>query len=171
MKALLIIDVQEALKLYKQPHVNETIETVNRLILNMEQQGHLIVYVRHNELGSEFEPQKELWQLHDNLIMKGDVVIDKWHHSAFYQTKLEEMLKEKNIQDVIICGFQTEYCIDATMKTGHFLNFNMTLIKEAHHTFDQEYFYKERIKMHYESQLARYGQVIAYEDFIKGDAL
>lgn len=171
MKALLVIDVQQALKQYHQPHVNETIEWINLLILEMEKQGHRVIYIRHNELNSEFEPNSELWQFHENLLIKSHIVIDKWHHSSFYQTSLKDILIEKSISDVILCGFQTEYCIDATMKTGHFLDFNMTLIKEAHHTFDQEYFYKERIKMHYESQLARYGKVITYEEFIKGNAI
>jgi len=45
-----------------------------------------------------------------------EVVIDKNRPSAYYNTSLNEWLKENNLQQVIICGVTTSICVETTTR-------------------------------------------------------
>ena len=41
-------------------------------------------------------------------------LVDKQTASAFYQTKFDEILRERNTTFLILCGIETDYCVLAT---------------------------------------------------------
>ena len=56
--------------------------------------------------------------------------------SAFQQTTLADLLAERSIGRVAVCGMQTEYCIDTTCRSAFERGLEVTLIGDAHTTFD-----------------------------------
>ncbi len=60
----------------------------------------------------------------------------KTRPNCFFQTDLEQRLKSLNIQELIVCGLKTEFCIDSTCRAAKDLGFKVQLISDAHSTVD-----------------------------------
>jgi nicotinamidase-related amidase len=43
-------------------------------------------------------------------------VIDKAGFSAFYNSRLDELLREQNIDHLILCGVTTQACVHSTLR-------------------------------------------------------
>ncbi len=157
-QALLVIDIQEALDLKHDENVSQTIDTINELISTYPKEQ--VYYIRHLEIGSEFDPNEPTSQFHYELILVNNQIITKFHHSAFYETSLHEILQLKNIDTIDICGYQIEYCVDATIKTGHFLGYNVRIYQDHIHTFNSPTLSDQDIKDHYLNQFSLYGDII-----------
>lgn len=157
-QVLLVIDLQEALRLSQDEAVNETIALINDLISTYPTDH--VYYIRHLEIGSEFDPNEPTSQFHHQLNLVNHQVITKYHHSAFYETSLHEILQHHNIDTIDICGYQIEYCVDATIKTGHFLGYNVRIHQNHIHTFNSSSLSKQDIKNHYLNQFSLYGDII-----------
>jgi nicotinamidase-related amidase len=156
-KALLVIDVQNAITSTNQPHIIETLNTINRIIPTYSEEE--VYYIRHIEEGTEFDESKWDSHLSEGLLKVNDQIIKKQYNSAFLGTQLDEIFRKKGIKDIYICGFQTEYCIDATVKTGHFLGYQVFIYRQGHHTFDN-YLTAEQLKTHYNLQFQIYAELI-----------
>lgn len=50
----------------------------------------------------------------------GEVVIDKTRYSAFYDTDLEEQLRELGVDTLIVCGVTTNICVESTVRDAFF---------------------------------------------------
>ncbi|MEQ9307385.1 MAG: cysteine hydrolase family protein [Marinoscillum sp.] len=66
-----------------------------------------------------------------------DMVIHKNVNSAFIGTNLENVLKSKHIDSVIICGLTTEHCISTSVRMSANLGLKTTLISDATAAFDK----------------------------------
>ncbi|MDP3444209.1 MAG: isochorismatase family protein, partial [Ignavibacteria bacterium] len=68
-QALLVIDVQNAMIHVNEPVYNarETIENIQRMIKKARLNNVPVIYIQHNEIGSEFEYGKETWQIADEV--------------------------------------------------------------------------------------------------------
>lgn len=157
-RALLIIDMQEALALQHDQEVDEITKKINTL-LNQYPNDH-IVYIRHLEEGSEFDKEAETSKLYHKLKRVNDHIIEKYHHSAFFQTSLQKQLEEKNIKNIDIVGYQIEYCVDATIKMGFYLGYNVTVHSDMIGTFNSGNLSKNDIKTHYLNIFRQYANII-----------
>ena len=99
-QALLVIDIQEALDLSDDVSISQTIASINDLISTYPKDH--VYYIRHLEIGSEFDPNEPTSQFHNQLNLVNHQVITKYHHSAFYQTTLHEILQHQNIDTIDI---------------------------------------------------------------------
>jgi nicotinamidase-related amidase len=155
---LLVIDVQKALSMYEDVELESDIDKINALILKYPKEN--VYYIRHLELGTEFDPSLETSKIHPQLHVINENIILKYHHSAFYQTHLLDILKRQSVDTLDICGYQVEHCVDATIKTAHFLGFKVRVHENHIHTFDQESLSKHQIKEHYLNQFMPYAELI-----------
>jgi len=61
---------------------------------------------------------------------KGDLVIDKYRWSGFYETSLDLMLKSLQVEDLIIGGLVTDGCLMTSVFDGFFKNYRIHLVKD-----------------------------------------
>jgi nicotinamidase-related amidase len=163
VKALIVIDVQNGVYAYEDTEVcagQALIATINRLIAAARAAGCPVVFVQHEDewllAGShEWELKKELDARADT-----DIFVGKRHGSAFHATPLEETLRRMGIDEVVLCGLQTEMCVDSTLRHAVALNFAVSLADDAHSTFDTATLTAPQIIEHHNRTLANYARVV-----------
>ena len=61
-----------------------------------------------------------------------DWYVRKTTPDSFLRTDLGHLLNEKGIDQLIICGMHTEFCVDTTTRRALALGYPVTLIGDAH---------------------------------------
>ncbi|WP_026883444.1 cysteine hydrolase family protein [Clostridium akagii] len=135
--ALLVIDFQNALVLAKPFDVEEVISNIKRLIKTCRENNVEVIYVQHNdEIGDELEPNSEGWKIYEEVSPNADEkIINKTYNSAFKETNLKQYLDNKGINQLVITGMQTEFCIDATCKVAFEYGYNLIIPEKTNTTF------------------------------------
>ncbi|BFU59600.1 MULTISPECIES: isochorismatase family protein [Rodentibacter] len=150
--ALLIIDMQNAVcfqqeKIY---HFDELVTLINHRIDEYDKNHKPIIFVQHSDKNL-LKNTKE-WEIIDHLQKnKADYFIDKHFSSAFYQTELDNLLKQLNIENLEICGAETPFCIEATLQSAHLLGYKLQMKKGATTTNYTQFMTAENTIKHYET--------------------
>jgi nicotinamidase-related amidase len=140
--ALVVVDVQKAFEdaAYWGPRNNPAFEeNVSRLIEAWRDAGQPVVFVRHDSLEerSPLRPGHPGNVLKDELTGTPDLLVTKHVNSAFHgEPDLAAWLRENRIEDVVICGIQTNMCCETTARVAANLGFGMRFALDATHTFD-----------------------------------
>ncbi|WP_327152082.1 cysteine hydrolase family protein [Nocardia sp. NBC_01329] len=61
----------------------------------------------------------------------GELVLDKTRHSFFAYTELEPILRTLGADRLIVCGFQTNVCVEATVRAALERNFAVAVAEDA----------------------------------------
>ncbi len=70
--------------------------------------------------------------------IEDEALIIKHYPNSFLETGLSDLLKIKNITDLVICGMMTHMCVDATVRAAKDFGYSITLIGDACATKDLE---------------------------------
>lgn len=165
--ALIIIDMQEALFSHQPAHEYQFIQKIQALLKMARAHNTAIIYIQHDGgKGDELEKGVDGWQICEAVKPHADeMVFNKTYNSAFKQTGLQEYLQLRKINRLVIVGMQSEYCIDATIKSAFEKDYQIIVPHGATSTFDNEGFYAEQIIQFYEYQIwdHRYADVCTIE--------
>ncbi|PWB24685.1 cysteine hydrolase [Pseudomonas sp. NDM] len=137
--ALLIIDVQQALCAgeYQCFEIDRVIATINDLSQRARDAGVPVVLIQHEEKDSPLAYQAEGWQLAEGLeTSPQDLRVRKTTGDSFYQTDLGKLLPSEDFERLILCGLQTDYCVNATVRSAHTLGYDIVVAGDAHSTVD-----------------------------------
>lgn len=138
MKAFIIIDMQNVCFKPETPRYDSesVILRINRLSEFFRLKDQLVVFVQHDGSKQNFcFPGTKEWEILEKLVVKDtDIILPKTANDAFYNSDLEALLKKKNVDEVIISGCATDFCVDATVKGALVRNCNVTVIADAHTT-------------------------------------
>jgi nicotinamidase-related amidase len=63
--------------------------------------------------------------------LPGEIVIQKAYPNSFRETALLEHLKEKQIKQLVLCGMQTNMCVEATVRAAFDYGFICTVLHDA----------------------------------------
>ena len=139
--ALVVIDVQESFRqrpLWQAVSNPEIVTRVQRLVDAARAAGDLVVWVLHTEPGSGgvFDPASGHVRLMDGLApAPGEPVLTKTSRNAFTTTNLQQLLTERGIRDLVICGIQTEQCCETTARLAADFGYDVTFVTDATATF------------------------------------
>jgi nicotinamidase-related amidase len=142
--ALIVIDVQRG---FDDPswgaRDNPDAEAnIGRLVAAWTDAARPIVLVRHDSRspGSPLAADSPGNALKDVVAdVPHDLFVTKQVNSAFHgQPDLEEWLRARGIRRLVICGIQTNMCVETTARLGGNLGFDVTVPLDATHTFDLE---------------------------------
>lgn len=137
--ALLIIDVQQALCSgeYECFEIARVIERINGLSAKARKAGIPVVLIQHEEAGSPLAHDADGWQLAEGLeTLPKDWRVRKTTPDSFYQTNLQKLLPVQDFERLVICGLQTDYCVNATVRQALQLGYDVVLAADAHSTVD-----------------------------------
>lgn len=167
---LLVVDVQTAIMKEHPYNEAKVIENIQALINHSRNNGIEVIYVRHDDgPGTELEYNTDGWQIYDKLAPKeSDRIFEKKYNSAFRKTGLKEYLDSKGIREIILTGLQTEYCIDATVKSAFEQEYEVIIPAETNTTFDNHYLSGKQLYEFFNYTLwnNRFAKVMALEDIL-----
>lgn len=168
--ALVVIDVQvgmfdEANAVYEG---NRLLEKIDTLIAKARVANVPIVYVRHDGgEGSDLAYGSAEWQIHPAIGPRDmDVVIDKRTPDAFHHTNLDDFLAARQVKRLILCGIQSDVCIDTTCRRAFSLGYDVMLARDAHSTWDCGDLSAQQIIGHHNDVLRWFADVRSVEDIV-----
>lgn len=137
-----------------------------------------VIHIRHisDRPGSTFFlPDTEGANIHQSVApIDGEEIVIKHCPNSFFQTDLLNLLKSKEITDLVVCGMMTHMCVDATVRAAKDLGYNSILIEDACATKDLKL--KERTVKAVDVQTAFlsaltsfYSAVVLAEEYISAD--
>jgi len=156
--ALLVVDVQVSMFADLEPpfHSQELLANIRLLIDRAKSAGVDVIYVRHAH--ARYEPMMfgaDGWQIHPSIAPEpGDVIVDKRACDAFHGTSLQSTITNAGIGHLIVTGMQTELCVDTVCRSALHRDLNVTLVSDAHSTWDRKGMGAEQIIEHHNSTLA-----------------
>lgn len=166
-KALIIIDMQIMPFIWKD-YGGKTIYNEDAIIANTKlliekahKEGAPIYYVLHTEVGESPRAQgQDLWQVHPEIAPQSkDKSVVKYHSDSFFETELLMLLNEQEIKNIVICGVQTEFCVDTTCRSAFSHGFSVELASDCHSTYDSDLLLAKQIIVHHNSILSQFAQI------------
>ena len=162
---LLVVDVQTTMIESHPFNERKVIDNIKKLLISARKNNIEVIYVRHDDgVGTPFERNTPSWEIYNEIKpTENETIFDKKYNSAFHKTGLEIYLDNRNIDNIIIVGLQTEYCIDATIKSAFNLGYNIIIPEETNTTFDNGPFTAENIYQFYNYRIwnNRFSRVVS----------
>ncbi len=155
--ALLIIDMQVGLCCGKWQvfESDRVVDRVNHLIALARDASVPVVFIQHEEADGILMHGTAGWQLTPELHTgPADLYVRKTTPNAFHTTELQSILHGHGIQSLIICGLQTDFCVDTTTRQALALGYPVTLVADAHSTLDNGVISAAQIIAHHNQTLA-----------------
>lgn len=167
-KALLVIDVQVAMFDEADPVVQgeALLQKIKSLIAKARQNGHPVIYIQHTEgAGTPLERGSSGWDIHPAIApLQGDATVEKLTPDSFYETQLHSLLQEMGVKELILCGMQTEVCVDTTCRSAFSHGYGVTLVSDAHSTWHSPQLQADQIIAHHNHVLRLFATVAGEEE-------
>jgi nicotinamidase-related amidase len=150
--ALLLIDLQNGvLSRETKPYTpSEVVDRARAMAKAFREKGAPVVYVRV-PLGDVLSlPSDEVMNLPKDIpaaasdiaeaagMQSDDILISKRHWGAFAQTPLEEELRSRGIETIVLAGIATNMGVESTLRQGTGLGFGFVTVEDACSTFSAE---------------------------------
>ncbi|MFI5118579.1 MAG: isochorismatase family protein, partial [Terriglobales bacterium] len=133
--ALLVIDVQRGIlaipNLARKKEIDQALDQTMARIAGLIERARTasvpVIYVQHDGgPGHRLEPEAAGWPIrHETAPQPGDPVIHKCASDAFFETILDAELAAAGIQQLVICGCMTQYCVDTTARRAVSLGYDV----------------------------------------------
>src|SRR6516162_437970 len=146
-QALIVVDVQESFR--RRPYFREQdlpvfLRNVQSLIDRCRSRGIALVQVFHEEPGDDadnpFTAASGCVRAMRELTLRPDAVFHKSVHSAMFARSadgatLEEWLRQRGIDELLVTGIRTEQCCETTTRHASDLGFSVRYVTDATLTF------------------------------------
>ncbi|MBB4907887.1 cysteine hydrolase family protein [Actinophytocola algeriensis] len=136
-RALIVIDVQESFRqraAWRTTNNPDITDDVNALVHAARADGDLVVWVLHAEpgTGGVFDPVHGHVRLLPELDYRDDEpLLVKTSVNAFTTTNLAQLLTQRGVRELRVCGIRAEQCVETTTRVGFDLGYEMTYVVDA----------------------------------------
>jgi len=140
MIALLIIDVQKGLFRKSTPiyKAEDLLRNIQTLVDRAHLAGAPVFYIQHSDQKALVMGSAD-WQLHAGLFpAEADIIIHKRHGNSFEDTTLEQELKSRDIDSLVIMGLVTHGCVRATCMGAKNLGYRVILVEDGHSSYSKQ---------------------------------
>lgn len=172
--AVLVIDVQQGLCEGPEAAYDcaGTIARINRVTRRARAAGAPVIFVQHESTDGYLEHGSRAWQLADGLeALPGDLRVRKTTPDSFLRTGLAEVLAQRGIGQVTVCGMHTEFCVDTTTRSALALGYPVILVSDAHTSAGNDAISAEQVIAHHNATLTNIdsfgprARAVASQDF------
>lgn len=166
---LLVIDTQVGITDSRLYGFEALRANIKALIAQARESGVEVVYVRHDDgPGTGFSVGDDEFQIYEEFAPQaGEKIFDKTVNSALHPSVgLSKYLAEKGEKALMVVGLQTDFCIDATIKSGFDLGYEMIVPEHTNSTFDNPHL-KQDTAYHFFNEYVwpnRYARCVSMEE-------
>jgi nicotinamidase-related amidase len=175
--ALILIDIQNDYFPGGKMELEGPIEAArqaNELLQCFRDHSLPTVHIQHVSLKSDatfFLPGDRGTDIHDSTPhYEGEPLVQKHYPNAFRETNLLELLREWEIERVIVTGMMTHMCVDATARAAADLGFQLIVAEDACAaralTYGETTIPAEHVHKAFLAALKSYGQVLPVESIL-----
>ena len=154
--ALLIIDVQQALCFGADAafDIDQVIVRINAVAARARAAGVPVILIQHEDGSGPLEFRAAGWQLDARLAVgPTDVRLRKTATDSFHRTELQALLQARGVERLAVCGLQSDFCIDSTVRGALAHGYPVTLVADAHSTTDNRVLSAAQISAHHNATL------------------
>ena len=150
--AVIVIDVQK--KFFSGQaatyRANDVIDGINRVTGAARSKNAPVFFVQHeSDANGPLAHGSDAWQLPAGLVREqNDGAIFKTVGDSFQNTLLAEQLREKDIDSVLLCGYASEFCVNATARRAELLGLRTMVASDLHTTHDKPHLTADKIVEH-----------------------
>ena len=158
-RALLLVDVQKNMLegASPVPEANQVRAMLQSLLLDARARGTAVAHVQNNGGPDDpDEPGTLGWEL-AFAPLEGELIIEKTQGDAFQEPELAAWLTSQKVDDVIIAGMQSEFCIRQTALGALANGFGALLVRGGHATYGDSSQSASEIAREVEQELSRAG--------------
>jgi nicotinamidase-related amidase len=155
--ALLIIDVQQALCSGEDAafESRRVVDRINTVSAKARVAGAPVFLIQHESPDGPLAYGTEGWKLADGLDARpADVYLRKKATDSFHNTELQALLQQHAVKELVICGLQSDFCVDTTTRRALALGYPVTLVLDGHSTVDNGILTAAQISAHHTATLA-----------------
>ena len=148
---LLVIDMQKGLVDEDLYAFDTFLDRTVRLVDAARKNNVEVIFVQHNAgLGSGMSVGDEAFEIVDQVTPKErEKVFVKTINSCFGNKDFKRYMKRQEDKRLMIIGLQTNYCIDATVKSAFERGFRVIIPEGTNSTFDNDYMTGETTYRYY----------------------
>jgi nicotinamidase-related amidase len=147
--ALVVIDMQAILFEPEPPETEEVVARINGLATRARLAGVPVVWVQHETAAGDLVADTPGWRLHAGLATEpSDLFVRKKMSDAFLRTTLHDLLAERDVRHVTVCGYSSEFCVDSSVRGAASRGYAVTLAADAHTSHDKPHATGLQIRLH-----------------------
>ncbi len=151
--ALIVIDMQigSFTPMTARHDSHGLVARLNALAERVRAHSGIVNFVRHDgPEGDPHHPSRPGWHILPALeVLPGDRIMAKTAWDAFLDTELESILKAHDIDELIITGCATDYCVDTTVRSALARGYKTTVPSDGHTTADRSHLNAVQIIAHH----------------------
>ena len=168
---LIVIDVQKGITDERLYNFDGFIRNVTNIIDAARKNNVEVIYVQHDDgPGTGFSFGDKDFEIADQVAPKeNEKIFIKTINSCFGNNDLANYLRESKEKDLMIVGLQTNFCVDASVKSAFERGYKVIVPKGTNSTFDNDYMDRETTYKYYNDMMwpERFASCIAVDDAIK----
>ena len=150
-RALLIVDMQQGLFATPRYDAAGLVARINGLSARMRAKQSPIIFIQHcGAEGEDIHPSQPGYNLHSDLeVEPHDTIIAKASCDAFLATNLASTLSDFEVDEVVITGFATDFCVDTTIRSALAQGYTTIVPEDGHTTADRPYMSVQKVIEHH----------------------
>jgi biuret amidohydrolase len=146
--ALLLIDLQKEEGTSEIEDMEGILKRASKLIEDCREKGMPIIYTRHINradavglaAGEPLDEKGEPIYYHSKTSSieiadeikpeQGDIIVDKYRYSGFYESNLELVLKNLDVKHLVVGGVLTDCCVLSTVMDAYYRDYQVNIVKD-----------------------------------------
>jgi len=110
-----------------------------------------VLFIQHDgSPGDNFAPSTPGWSLLKSIQRSpSDAVLRKSLNDAFHGTSLQADLEQLEVGRLLVTGWATDLCVDATVRSAAALGFQVVVVADAHTVSDRPHLEARQVIEHH----------------------
>ncbi|MBR6443136.1 MAG: cysteine hydrolase [Clostridia bacterium] len=165
---LLVVDIQKGITDSRLYAFDTFIDRTARLIGAARKNGVEVIYVQHDDgPGTGFSVGDRDFEIADQVKPEpGEKVFIKTINSCFGNKDFTEYMETQADKRLMVIGLQTNYCIDATVKSAFERGYQVIIPEGTNSTFDNAYMTGETTYRYYNEHMwpGRFADCVTFDE-------